>query len=355
MKINNKIVFVIGIICLVLLVALFVADFVYLKDIGIADVAARIAENVLSAGVALSFSMSLSINVKVSNNDVSNNKNSDGLMLKDSNGNAINYSDSSSVFKIAKHGVGIINVGPGMKEFLEVYFDTLVPQQIKNMEDIARKTYEEASKNPSDKELDKDYVMKYIEDSRNISEEDIQDIWVKLLVHGSKNDKEASKRTLDILKNMTSEEAKVFEKIASLSFRDGIIPKLLKGEYDWMSMSLMQDIGLVKSGDITISTLTIPPGKHPLYDNSKIVILLENNGAKDKSFEIECHVLTSEGSELKEALSIQPSNETIIKLAKAIKEEHQSTIMSIKAHHVEHIEGTTITYDDKNDLLNDEM
>ena len=52
---------------------------------------------------------------------------------------------------------------------------------------------------------------------------------------------------------MTSEEAKTFERIAPLALDDAIIPKSFKGDYDWLSMSLLQDIGLVKTGDFTVN------------------------------------------------------------------------------------------------------
>ena len=351
MKINNKTVFIIGAICLFLLFVLFVVDIIVLRSIDVVDIIARIVEIVLSASAAATISLSVSIDVKVSDNDMSHNRNKDGLLLKDAHGNQIGFSPSFNILKPSKNGVSIINVGQGMKEFLEYYNETLVPQQIKNMEDIARKTFEEASKNPSEKEIDKDFVMKYIEESRNISDEDIQDIWVKLLVHGSKKGKGVSKRTLDIIKNMTSQEAKTFEKIASLALNETIIPKSFKGDYDWLSMSLLQDIGLVKAGDFTVNTINIPAGVHLAYHNNNTVIAIENTGAKEIPIEIECQVLTSEGAELKEALSISISDENIIKFATKLKEKNKNSYIKIKAHRIKSVSGRSISYEGQIDLL----
>ena len=78
-------------------------------------------------------------------------------------------------------------------------------------------------------------------------------------------------------------------------------------------------------------------------------MLSELKGNKT-TFETPCFVLTSEGVQLKDALSIHMSDSDIINLGNKLKKRNHNKDIEIKAHRITSIEGPAINFD-LNDLL----
>ena len=64
--------------------------------------------------------------------------------------------------------------------------------------------------------MDKDWFTRYFNIVQDISNEDIQDLWAKLLAGEIKQPGSFSYRTLETLKNMTTDEAELFTKIRDI-------------------------------------------------------------------------------------------------------------------------------------------
>lgn len=65
-----------------------------------------------------------------------------------------------------------------------------------------------------------DWIRAFFDYAENVCEEDMQQIWSKVLAGEIKKPKSFSLRTLQILKNLSTEEATNFEALASLSLED---------------------------------------------------------------------------------------------------------------------------------------
>ena len=338
MTVKNRLFFVLGIISLISLVVVLAID-LFLSKGNSEGVGFKGAEVLLS--VSTSFTVSISVGLKINKNKISSDDNN--------NDSGSQLNNSSDAHLEVNNGSNIFNIGYSLNEFMDYYSNTIIPQQKKNMEEIAKKTIDELLNNPSNIELDKDFVMKYIEDSRYISDQDIQDIWVKLLMHSVKKEKGASKRTLDIIKNMSSDEAKTFESIACLSFVGGAIPKDYQG-IEWLSISLLQDIGLLKSGDFINLTISIMTEKVIVCQNSRLVLLAENKGTKEAELKLECNVLTSEGIELRDALGLCIPDDKMIELGQQLKNKYLSKNIVISVNNVLSRNNDSITFSNQ-DLL----
>lgn len=153
-------------------------------------------------------------------------------------------------------------------------------------------------------QLDKDFILKYLTDSSTISNSDIQDIWVKLLLQENKQAGSVSKRTLEIVKNLSSREAKLFQELAGYSLPTGIICKDLIKHIPFLDVSKLKDIGLLKASDFITKTVTVYPDKPHTLLMGKIILIIKNVGSTSETFTYDCDVLTSSGLELKNALNI---------------------------------------------------
>lgn len=88
-----------------------------------------------------------------------------------------------------------------------------------NLESVAAFAAEQISKEEtvSSDPLDEDWIRRFFSIAEDISNEEMQALWGRILAGEVKRPKSYSLRTLEILKNITKDEAKIFEKFAQIA------------------------------------------------------------------------------------------------------------------------------------------
>lgn len=168
---------------------------------------------------------------------------------------------------------------------LEVYQLAMIEKEVRrqiNSANIIEKTAKilEDKKEISDTPVDKDWTARYFEIVQNISNEDVQFIWSKILADEIAKPNSYSFRTLELLKNITSEEAKTFSKISGLAFEYGgeiLFPSddeiLNKYGFGKEQIWLLEELNLVKN-DLTF---TCPKNKETqLINKNKFIKIIPN-------------------------------------------------------------------------------
>ena len=235
---------------------------------------------------------------------------------------------------------------------MELAKNVLIPFEFNNVQSIVDKSIEELKNNPINQPLSREFLLNYIEESKTISEHDIQNIWVKLLVQEASEKDSVSKRTLDIIKNLKPSEAHLFEKVASYSDKKGIISKVFEDKFTFIEISLLQDIGLIKSNDMLSNNFTISSNKKQfICDNNDYILFLENHSSKEEKYTMSCYMLTTEGLEIKKALNIFISNENIIELGKRIKTTQKNKNLNCLLYKIYSRTNFDIHYDDSKNFL----
>ena len=88
-----------------------------------------------------------------------------------------------------------------------------------NIEHIVQNTVQELKheETVSNEPVNKDWITRFFNITQDVSDEDMQLIWGKLLAGEVKKPKSYSLRTLELLKNISSDEAATFMKVAKLA------------------------------------------------------------------------------------------------------------------------------------------
>lgn len=171
-----------------------------------------------------------------------------------------------------------------------------------NIEKIASKCMDYIDKDyiPHE-EVDDDWLYTFRDSVKNISSEDLQVIWAKLLADEIQSPSTYSLRTLNILKNMSRQEAQMFKKFIGLtivdvegknriSTDDTDILKKYGITYD--DILLLKEVGLVQSGSVRYIT----PGDNLYIIDDYKIINIKNN---DEEFgEIGVYNTSKVGTEL---------------------------------------------------------
>ena len=201
----------------------------------------------------------------------------------------------------------------------------------------------------SSENVDPDWITRFFDIAQDISNEQMQDLWGRVLAGEVKQPKSFSLRTLEMLRNMTSYEAQLFENLSSYVFHYGrcyIYNGLLEKGYQnlqYGAIIRLMEMGLIQSVSDVGITLKYQNGEK--YDCSYIYggyLYLFSIPNEIGEIKIPVYSLTLAGCELYKLVSVEPNYEYFHNVLKCIVEFNK-----IKIHRVRILSNDTdgIKYD----------
>lgn len=187
-----------------------------------------------------------------------------------------------------------------------------------------------------------DWINIYFESAKNSADEYMQQIWARVLAKELECAGSFSYKTLDVLKNLSADDFKQFELLASLQI-DGYLIEgdLIKQYISWTQLLKLQELGLVNLAG-TQKTFKINE-KLITVDNGNYVIKFHNPSKSEHDVEFQIYMLTSSGIELLKILPQIQREEYIIRAANTIKEKCQNGV-TLELHKVNYINGDMVNY-----------
>ena len=145
-----------------------------------------------------------------------------------------------------------------------------------------------------------DWIHIFFESAKNTSNTYMQEVWAKVLALELSKPNSFSYKTLDTLKNMSSEEFELFEKISTLNIHGGIF----KGEYldrygfDWMELQKLKEYGLI-SLDASLRNIVVEANDEKFQIlNNEYGILFKNTNDTSVKYKIPSYLFTNHFSKL---------------------------------------------------------
>ena len=131
-------------------------------------------------------------------------------------------------------------------------------QKVENVEEIISNAKQQftVDEQVSEDPVEKDWMSRFLNIAEEISDKDMQDIWGRILAGEIKKPKSFSLRTLEVMRNMSKDEALLLMKASTFQLALDLIstePFAL----GLMEQISLEDIGVV-CGEELVRTLTIP-------------------------------------------------------------------------------------------------
>lgn len=128
----------------------------------------------------------------------------------------------------------------------------------KNIENITQNAARnlEIESDVSDEPVDEDWTTRFFNYAEDISNEEMQELWGQILAGEIKQPKSYSLRTLELLRNLTKEEADVFTKASKFVISSWSSPFLFKGKgekslakfnFSFEDQLVLTEIGILQS------------------------------------------------------------------------------------------------------------
>lgn len=204
---------------------------------------------------------------------------------------------------------------------LEVLISKEVKKQI-NIDSIVHKAIEFISENESVSEeiVDEDWMTRFIDISQNVSNEEMQTLWAKILSDEVYRPNSYSLRTLELLRNLSSDEAKLFANFTKLGFILNNRLVVINDEeflesynISFEKISLLKELNLIDSE----RGVLMDEGDELIINYYDKVVSIKNNFSEQTGFNL--LFTTRIGNELNNLIDKTYDEQILRAIAKAIK------------------------------------
>ena len=228
-----------------------------------------------------------------------------------------------------------------------------------NFLSIAQKADEEYSKMPNNDPTatyDFDWFMRFYEAVGNISDEEIQRVWAKILAGEVNKPGSFSLETLDVVRNLSKQDAELFTKICKHCIQSS--PQILfLPQYDnylekcgitYSEILRLDEIGLVNSSGFISLNLTIDNDHPASIINQGLIMLIATTNEKTKKCSINQYPFTRIGCEIATVIDKTTSDDDFILFAKELAKDKS---LKVSVHKINCYIGKSINYNKTNLLI----
>ena len=212
----------------------------------------------------------------------------------------------------------------------------------------------------SDEPVEGDWLARFFNITKDIGTSELQFIWGKILAGEIVNPGNFSLRTLETIRNISADEAKVFELILPYVVSSGaarFIPTSVVTDREngvlYGHIMQMDECGLINSSSVTSLGLKVPPKckEHPILDNGKEVLLISNPVEIEFSADLPVYPLTRSAIELMKILDYAPNKKSFYKWADWIHSSHCPCTRMIVCQIESYDESGNLMYDTEKPLF----
>lgn len=201
----------------------------------------------------------------------------------------------------------------------------------KNIDDIVEEAGRilENENEISEAPVEPDWTVRFFDIIQDVSDMEMKSLWSRILAGEVKTPNSYSKRTLELLRNLSKEEATLFVKIAQYVLQHGdffifrgINDNLEKFGISYSDIAKLTEIGLIQSGSFVNMNFNNPKKikREVGISYGGLILLLKMEDTIDK-VSIPVYCLTTAGIELYKLIDVKPNIDYIRELNKEIKKE----------------------------------
>lgn len=202
----------------------------------------------------------------------------------------------------------------------------------------------------TDAPLDEDWTTRFFKIAEDISTEEMQALWGKILAGEIKRPESYSLRTLELLRNLSKEEAEIFRKVANFAIKstssnesflftdENVLQE--KFNISYSERALLTEIGLLQSGTFVNYQLTQSSQDTEFPFIAGKTLLLVKIKAETPTVKIPVNMFSKSGSQLLELLPVTPPFDYLAEMVSSIKNNN----VSVKYADILALEGDTIRH-----------
>lgn len=206
------------------------------------------------------------------------------------------------------------------EERIAQYIYTRESRKMNNVQQIVNKAEEQFAEGEqvSSEPVNQDWQNRFFSIAEDISDEEMQKLWAQILAGEVKRPKSFSLRTLDVLRNISKEEAELFTQANQFYLANNYICT------ESFALELLQylklsDAGLINNEALFKTWIINKHSKQLVYYRNDLYLNLYNDTDRDISIQINVKRLTLAGEELLKLCAPRTTDIFLPQLAAKIK------------------------------------
>lgn len=199
--------------------------------------------------------------------------------------------------------------------------------------------------------VDDDWMARLLNNAKEVSSETMQFIWGKILAGEVASPGTFSKRTLDTIRNLSQDEASVFNNMLPyiVNFGGNLAISSSQAIHQmhgirYGNILLLDECGLMTAGLGVTLSMDVDNQPTPIADNGDILLVANRTSPLSTNVSISLHKLTSAGHELYKILLAGASRDYFLDWAKEIASANRTIKFTV--HKINSITDQMIDYDD---------
>lgn len=237
-------------------------------------------------------------------------------------------------------------------ENLDRLNERLLAKEVKrqnNIDDVVEIAASHLQSEPTvtEETVNEDWTTRFFDIVQDVSDDEMKKLWGQILAGEVKTPQSYSLRTLELLRNLSKNEADIFVKIARLALCDNNWYFIYKGKeadiskYDasYSDIAKLIEIGILQSGDLVQHTISAENDDFntALFCCNIIILLTIKAGTE---IQIPIYLFTQAGMELLKLVAAEPNMEYIKELADHV----MNTNVKVQYSYILSKDGNTIHY-----------
>lgn len=185
----------------------------------------------------------------------------------------------------------------------------------------------------SSENVNPDWITRFFDIAQDISNEQMQELWGRILAGEVKQPGSFSLRTLEALRNITSEEAQLFEEVASYAIYQGLyflykgFSRLEKTGVEYWKIMRLIEVGIIQSVSDAALIYYRENEQCPAFLYGDYVYFL-NFGSSKEEISIPIYSFSVLGGELFKLVSIKPDYKYVKSIMMDVVSKNKGTTVS---------------------------
>ncbi len=186
-----------------------------------------------------------------------------------------------------------------------------------NVEAIAGQAIKLLPDQVSNEPVSPDWRRKFFMEADNVCSADLQLLWGKVLAGEITTPGSFSLRTLEVLKNLSQDEAQTFSKLCTLAMAEGWVVRpghdvnttLDPFGFSYGQLLVLRDAGLLHSGDTLARLFTFVPKQGVVMQNNGVLIQMRTDAEAEQKRSVPSLPFSQAGRELQRLILPNPNEE----------------------------------------------
>lgn len=180
-----------------------------------------------------------------------------------------------------------------------------------------------------------DFVYAFIDSARNITDSELRKIWANIFTNEMKSHSASSITALDVLKRMTSEDAKTFELLCKFSFFEkgnrAVFTKIFQDFFTHTDFLALSDLHLLSPVVVTQYNMNFEPKQenHSLIKNETYILIASNTTDKTINIHEEVYTFTKSANCICNAINCDLELNRMVIIGNYLKSKYKNLVFNI--------------------------